>query len=229
MIGIIGAMKIEVEQLKSLMENVSVEQISGIGFHVGQLCGKQVVVAVSGIGKVNAAICTQTMILKFAPSMIINTGVAGGIGKDIKILDIVVADAVVQHDMDTSPVGDPVGLISGINLIEIPCSTTIADKLEAAAKALSNPKVFRGIIATGDQFLNKAEDIKYIGDTFGALATEMEGASIGQVCYINHVDFCVVRTISDGGDEASHLDYPKFLELAVKDSIQLMLSFLKTI
>lgn len=228
-IGIIGAMKIEVEQLKALMNNVTIERYSQIDFYIGELCGKEVIVAVSGVGKVNAAICTQTMILKYSPSMIINTGVAGGIGKGIEICDIVVANAVVQHDMDTTPVGDPVGLISGINLIEIPCAQNIADKLEAAAKKLQKPKVFRGIIATGDQFMNKAEDIKYIADTFGALASEMEGASIGQVCYINGIDFGVVRTISDGGDEASHLDYPKFLEIAVKGSIELMINFLNSI
>jgi adenosylhomocysteine nucleosidase len=228
-IGIIGAMKIEVEQLKTLMKDVVIECFSGIEFYIGQLCGKEVIVAVSGVGKVNAAVCTQTMIMKYSPSMIINTGVAGGIGSGIEICDIVVATSVVQHDMDTTPVGDPLGFISGIDIVEIPCSELISEKLVQAANKLDKVKVYSGIIATGDKFINKTEDIRFIGDNFNAIASEMEGASIGQVCYINGVDFGVVRTISDGGDEASHLDFPKFLQIAVKGSIELMINFLNSI
>ena len=133
MIGLIGAMTVEVELIKGSMTEKREETISGITFVQGKLEGVDCVAAVSGIGKVNAAMCAQTMILRYHPRLIINTGVAGGMGKGIKISDIVVADSVVQHDMDTSDLGDPKGFISGIDRIQIPCDEELNDKVRAAA------------------------------------------------------------------------------------------------
>jgi len=228
-IGIIGAMSVEVEMLKDMMENVKVEKISQIDFYCGNLFGNDVIVAVSGVGKVNSAICTQTMILKYSPAAIINTGVAGGISNEISIGDLVIATAVVQHDMDSSPLGDPKGLISGINMIDIPCANYLVELLKKASESIENTNVFTGIIATGDQFINSNEEAHRISDEFSAIATEMEGGSIGHVCYVNGVDFCVVRSISDGGDNLSNMDFVEFLDLAVKKSIELMTNFLKLV
>ncbi len=228
-IGIIGAMSVEVAKLKDMMENVKVERISQIDFYCGRLCGNEVIVAVSGVGKVNSAICTQTMILKYSPSVIMNTGVAGGISKETKIGDLVIATAVVQHDMDSSPLGDPVGMISGINMINIPCAKYLVELLKKASKSIENTNIFTGIIATGDQFINSNEKIKNISEQFNAIATEMEGGSIGHVCYVNGVDFCVVRSISDGGDDSSNMDFLEFLEIAVKKSIELTINFLRLV
>ena len=119
LVGIIGAMDLEVQALKGLMDNAVVETISTIDFYKGNINGVETVVAVAGVGKVNAAVCSQTMILKYLPDIMINVGVAGGLSEEFKIGDIAVADSVVEHDMDTSPIGDPVGLISGINLVNI--------------------------------------------------------------------------------------------------------------
>ena len=117
MVGIIGAMHIEVETIKALMENKTVETISGVDYVRGVLHGSEIVIAACGIGKVAAAMCAQTMILKYAPDCIINTGVGGSLCTKLAIGDIAVAEKLVQHDMDTSPLGDPKGLISGINKI----------------------------------------------------------------------------------------------------------------
>lgn len=227
MIGIIGAMKIEVEELKNRMSDVRIEKISQIDFYCGRLCGKDVVVAVSGVGKVNAAICAQTMILRFQPSCVINTGVAGGIAGNVHIGDIVIGTAVVQHDMDTSPLGDPVGFISGIGKIQLPCAPWLTEALSEAAEHVKGTTFHHGIIATGDQFLNRKEDLNRIVERFEAMACEMEGGSIGQVCYINGVDFAIVRAISDGGDDNSHMDYGEFVQIAAAKSISLLSSFLE--
>ena len=129
MTGIIGAMKIEVETIKALMENKKSEVISGVEYIAGTLHGKEIVIAVCGIGKVAAAMCAQTMILKYAPERIINTGVGGSLSEKLAIGDIAVAESLVQHDMDTSPLGDPIGHISGINIVNIPCDEKVVDTL----------------------------------------------------------------------------------------------------
>ena len=229
MVGIIGAMQVEVESLKAMMQDVSVYRFGRLEFYQGKLQGVDTVVAVAGVGKVNAAMCAQTMVLKFAPKVIINIGVAGGLAKELKIGDIAIATAVVEHDMDTSPLGDPIGYISGLGMIEMQCSSWVVDSMEKAADALEGIKVVKGVIASGDQFINSAEKKNWIVDNFGAVATEMEGASIGHVCVANGVDFCVIRDISDGADDDSHLSFPEFVELAAKNSIKMILAFLTAV
>lgn len=225
-IGIIGAMKIEVEAVQAIMEDKQEEVVSGVRFVYGTLYGKKIVVAECGIGKVFAAICTEAMILRYSPDVIINTGVAGGLSPLLKIGDIAVAESVVQHDMDTSPLGDPVGFLSGINIVNIPCDKKVTSLLAQAVKTL-NINMVPGVIASGDQFINGSEKKKNIVETFGAVSCEMEGASIGHVCYVNNVPFGVVRSISDGADDSSHMDYPEFCRLAAKNSTEVIKLFVK--
>ena len=175
LVGIIGAMDLEVQALKGLMDNAVVETISTIDFYKGNINGVETVVAVAGVGKVNAAVCSQTMILKYSPDIMINVGVAGGLSEEFKIGDIAVADSVVEHDMDTSPIGDPVGLISGINLVNIPCDKKLADLMEQAVSKVGTITSKRGVIASGDQFISKQEQRDRIKDNFGAIAAEMDG------------------------------------------------------
>ena len=156
MIGIIAAMNVEMESLRSHMENTETDVISGIKFVRGSLEGKEVVTAVCGIGKVFAALCAQTMILHYSPESIINTGVAGTLTDKLDIGSIAVSSAVVQHDMDTSPLGDPVGLISGINKIELPADRLLSGRISACAKVMGI-KTETGVIASGDQFVASAE------------------------------------------------------------------------
>lgn len=225
MIGIIAAMNVEMESLRSHIENPVTEVISGVRFVRGMLEGKEVVTAVCGIGKVFAALCAQTMILRYAPDMIINTGVAGTLTDQLSIGSIAVSSSVVQHDMDTSPLGDPVGLISGINQVELPADEDLCGRLSACAGALGISTV-TGVIASGDQFVASSERKAFITEHFGAVACEMEGAAIGQVCYVNEVPFCVLRAISDSADGSSHMDYPTFVKMAAEQSVALMRRFL---
>ena len=225
MIGIIGAMQEEIDGIKAVIENKKTETISGVEFVRGTIGKREVVVAKSGIGKVFAAICTQTMILKYNPEAIINVGVGGTLSDKLGIGDIAIATGVVQHDMDTSPLGDPVGLLSGINIVEIPCSKKLVDAIGECVEELS-VKTRTGIIASGDQFIGTPEQKKKIKENFNAIACEMEGGSVGHVCYVNGVDFCVVRAISDSANGEASMDYPAFMKMAAENSIKVMKKFL---
>ena len=228
MTGIIGAMKIEVEALVASMTDKRSETVSGIEFFVGKLCGKDTVVAQCGIGKVFAALCAQTMILRYGVDTVINTGVGGTLSRGLGICDIAVSSACVQHDMDTSALGDPVGLISGINVIELPADKALCDTVCSAAKALGINAV-AGIIASGDCFISSPEKKKYICDTFGAVACEMEGAAIAQVCYVNGVRFVVIKAISDSADGSADMDYGEFSRLAADNSAKVVKKVIETI
>ncbi len=227
MIGIIGAMDIEVDGLKDIATDIFEETVSGIKFIKCKLSGKDVVIAKCGIGKVNAALCTEAMIITYNPSLIINTGVAGSLSANLSIGDIVIAKNVSQHDFDTSAIGDPPGLIPEINLIKIPADKDAVNKLSSVISALSiNYEV--GTIASGDQFIASKSRKDYITTQFGAIAAEMEGASIGQVCAINNVPFAVLRALSDSADEGSCDDYPAFCKIAADNSIKVISEFIKT-
>ena len=195
MIGIIAAMNVEMESLRSHIENPVTETVGGVAYVSGQLEGQEVVTAVCGVGKVFAALCAQAMILRYRPECIINTGVAGTLTDRLSVGDIAVSTGVVQHDMDTSPIGDPLGLISGINKVVLPADEALAKKLTACASAL-------GIKTLPGSAARKA----FIVGQFDAIACEMEGAAVGQACYVNGVPFCVLRAISDSADGSSHMD-----------------------
>ncbi len=226
MIGIIGAMGIEIKALSDMLENRKSETVSGIEFLRGTIWGKEVVLAVCGVGKVFAAICAQTMILKYAPEVIINTGVAGTLSNELSIGNIALSENVVQHDMDTSPLGDPKGLISGINVVKFPADKDLIELLKNAIEKQNIPYRI-GTIATGDRFL-ASQDVKdEIVKEFGAIAGEMEGGSIGHVCYVNNVRFCVLRAISDSADGTGAEDYFAFLEKAANAAVCVMKEFIK--
>lgn len=226
MIGIIGAMGIEVRALADLLEDKKCKTISGVEYMSGKIYGKDVVLAVCGIGKVFAAICAQTMILKYNPDVIINTGVAGTLSDKLSIGDIAIADSVVQHDMDTSPLGDPVGLLSGINIVKISADKDTVAKIKSCVKETGvNYEI--GTIASGDQFL-ASNDIKTrIVKNFGAIAGEMEGGAIGHVCYVNNKPFCVLRAISDCADGSGAENYMEFLSHAAENATMIMARFIK--
>jgi len=166
------------------------------------------------------------MILKYNPDVIINTGVAGTLTEKLSIGDIAIADSVVQHDMDTSPLGDPVGLISGINIIKIPTDKTTKNKIESCVKTLGT-NYETGTIASGDQFLASNQVKERIVKNFGAIAGEMEGASIGHVCYVNNTPFCVLRAISDCADGTGAENYMEFLAQAAENAVMVMARFIK--
>ncbi len=221
MIGIIGAMDVEIESIKKLMCNPTQQSFAHINFFSGKISGVDCVVAICGPGKVNAAICTQLMISNYRPKFIINTGIAGSAVPEIKIGDIVLANAVVQHDVDTSALGDAPGLISGINLIQLPCAQDANEKIKVIAKKLDE-KLHIGIIATGDQFIADNKKLTDIRKTFNAVACEMESGSIGHVCFVNNVKFVALRIISDNANEESPIDYNKFKFIVAEKTTKLI-------
>ena len=226
-IGIIGAMAGEVEGIISRLDSAEARNVSGIEFYTGTLFGKRVAVAKCGIGKVFAAVCTEAMILNFAPRLIVNTGVGGALSGELRPLDIVFASRLVQHDMDTSPLGDPRGLVSGINKIWFDTDPRAVEILSAAADGLGvRYKV--GAVASGDRFVARAEDKEDIRAAFGALACEMEGAAVAQVAYINGTPFAVVRAISDSANGEASMDYMEFLPSAVDISTALTLALVES-
>ncbi len=227
-IGIIAAMQVEADGIKAKIENAVSETVSGIEFISGKIGEKNVVLAKCGVGKVFAALCTEAMILRYSPDCIINTGVAGALNPELHILDAVVADSVIQHDMDTSAIGDPVGMISDINIINIPTHSRVTDALCAGVCA-TGTKVLRGTIATGDKFVGDNETKKHIRTIFNADSCEMEGAAVGHVCYVNNVPFGVVRAMSDGGDDDANMDFPTFAAKAAEISTAAVLEFLSRI
>lgn len=222
-IGIIGAMQVEVEALKAAMTDVSTETVSGVTFTAGKLEGKNVVCAVSGVGKVFAAIAAEAMILRFGVGALLNTGVAGGLLPELEVGDVALADKVVQHDMNTTALGDARGLLSGINVVEIETDKTLLKALcEATADLGFDGAV--GTIASGDLFVEKQSTKESIVREFDAIACEMEGAAIGHVAYVNGIPFAVLRVISDGGDG---MEFSKFVTLAAERSVALTRAFLK--
>lgn len=225
MTGIIGAMQIEVDALIKRVENATLRRYSGIDFISGKIHDNEVVVARCGVGKVFAAVCAQTMILEYHVDRIVNTGISGTLCDKLNIMDIAVAEAVVQHDMDTSALGDPVGMISGINIIKIPTSGSLSESILESARRLGI-KTEKVTIASGDSFICSREKKQAIRATFDACVCDMESAAIGQVCYINNTEFAIVRTVSDSADGSSPKDYQAFAESAAHQSVAVLLDFL---
>lgn len=227
MVGLIGAMAVEMESLMAQVENPRQTKIGMDVFVSGRLFGQEAVLAVCGPGKVNAALCAQSMILHYHPAWMLNLGVAGAGDSDVSIGDLVIATAAVQHDCDTSPIGDPVGLVSKLNLIELPCDEALCQQLAEAASILKDAKVHQGIIATGDQFISSGEVRSKIHERFKAKAVEMEGAAVAHACYMHGVPCGVLRSISDKANGQSEMDYPTFVKMAASHSTQVVEQLLR--
>ena len=226
MIGIIGAMDVEVNGLKKLVNNPEVKKISSLEFVSGDIHGREVVICRCGVGKTNAAMITEAMSILYNPEVIINIGVAGAIKRELQIGDIVAVSGFAMHDMDTTAIGDPIGLIPNLNTTRIEASKKHLDMITDVLES-QGARYYVGDAATGDVFVSKSETKKFISGTFGAYCCDMEGASIAQVCALNEIPFVAIRSISDSGDENSHMDYPEFCEMAAVKSIAVMESLLK--
>ena len=224
MIGIIGAMQAEVENLIGAIVGLKKERFGGFEFAVGKIGHHEVVAARCGVGKVNAAVCTQTMLLRYQPEVVINSGVAGSLSPELGILDIAVAVDAVQHDYDTTGLGEPAGALSigGGLVTALPCDPVWRERLLNAAKSMG----MRAVpvrIASGDQFITQREIKERIVKTFGASACEMEGGAVGQVCTAGGVPFAVVRAMSDSADGGAVEDYPSFAKKAAEISAKIVI------
>ncbi|NFH91359.1 5'-methylthioadenosine/adenosylhomocysteine nucleosidase [Clostridium botulinum] len=226
-IGIIAAMA---EELEILLKDLNLEEKkekANMVFHKGTINNKNVVAVVCGIGKVNSAVCTQILISEYNVDKVVNVGVAGGIGKDIYPGDIVVAENLVQHDMDTSAFGDKIGQIPRLDTFDFKCDKDMVAATKKSCEEISELNSFTGRIVSGDQFVANLEKIQWLEKEFGAISCEMEGASIAQVCYLNSIPFVVIRSISDNANNGAHMDYEKFTPIAVKNSTNILKNMLE--
>ena len=230
MIGFICALSIEVEGIVNMMENDEEQTVAKITYHKGKICEKEIVCCECGIGKVNAAMSTQIMIDLYHPDVIINSGIAGSLSGDIRIGDIVVADDCVQHDMDGTEMGDPLGQVQFNDELRtfFPADQATADRLFDACRTIEGITVFRGRIASGDVFVSAHERRQRIADQFSALACEMEGAATGTVCYRNGVPFAILRSISDDFNNNELMDFWAFRAIAAERSIQVISEFIRS-
>ncbi|MBE6734304.1 MAG: 5'-methylthioadenosine/adenosylhomocysteine nucleosidase [Ruminococcaceae bacterium] len=229
MTGIICAMNLEVEGVLNLMTNTEEKTIDGVTFYKGFLGKSEVVAVECGIGKVNAAICTRMMIDFYNPDCIINSGVAGALSTQVSVGDIVIATSAVQHDYDTTAFGDPKGLITCPegNVINFPADEELSQKLFEAAEELSDTRVFRGVIATGDEFVHSPERRLALGKAFSALACEMEGGAIAQVCYRAKKPYCILRSISDDLTNNTSMSFDEFKIMAAEKTVKVLSAVLK--
>lgn len=226
-IGIIGAMDEEVEILLKNIELAKKDKKANMEFNIGKLWGKNVVIVRSGIGKVNAAVCTQILIDDYKVNRVINVGVAGGIGKEILPGDVVIGESLVQHDVDTSIFGDRLGQIPRLEAYDFKCDSALVKLAKEACVNSSEHKSFIGRIVSGDQFIASVEKIKWLNEEFDAIACEMEGASIAQVCYLNSIPFVIIRSISDNANNGAHIDYEKFIPIGVRNSTNILKDMLQ--
>ena len=223
MLGIIGAMDVEVDSLKNEMEHPQIQTIAGMEFYEGEICDKEIVVVKCGIGKVNAAICTQVLADVFHVDAVINTGVAGSLNNDIDICDIVVSTVAQEHDMDVTPLGYDKGIIPDMKTSIFEADARLRTLAENSAKTAGlTVNVFEGKVVSGDQFIGTHEAKKGLRDTFGGDCAEMEGASIAHAAYLNGIPFLIIRAISDKADGGAEMDYPTFEKNAAENSIKLL-------
>ncbi len=225
-IGIIGAMPQEVELLIANLENKQVTKIANFNLYHGLINNVPVVVMQSGIGKVNATIATTLLIEKFNPKTIINTGSAGGLGDNLAVGDVVIGTNVAHHDVDVTAFGYKIGQMAQMP-VDYPCDKKLIEVAEQASQAFNNANIHQGLIVSGDQFIASAEQFAQIKQNFpSVLAVEMEACAIAQTCYQFNVPFVVIRAISDLANEQASISFDEFIELAGKQSAEMVINLL---
>ena len=226
MIGIICALDKEAEQLKANMTDPSTEHVGRLEFTSGSLMGQRVVIGMAGVGKVNAAMCAQAMIMRYAPTLIVNSGVAGSLSAKLNIGEIAVGTGVVQHDFDTTAMGDPPAYFAELKGDTFPCDPETAQAILRAAEAEGVPAV-DAKIASGDRFISEAVEKNRLVAMFDAEACEMESGAIAHVCFSNGVKCAVIRAISDSTDGEHHVEFYQFLPIAADNSARVLMRFLQ--
>ena len=224
MLGIIGAMDQEVSILKEKMEVKKIDKRASMEFYVGILNGKEVVIVKCGVGKVNAAVCTQILADCYQVEAVINTGVAGSLRAEINIGDIVVSTDALQHDMDASGFGYRIGQIPRVDTFAFEADEKLRElAIECNQKVNPEIQAFPGRVVSGDQFISDKAKKEWLIEQFSASCTEMEGAAIAQAAYLNGIPFLIIRAISDKADDSAGMDYAAFEAQAIKHSVNLLL------
>lgn len=223
MLGIIGAMDEEVSKLKDAMEGVVTSSKASMTFYMGTMENTPIVVVRSGIGKVNAGICTQILIDKYDVDAVINTGIAGSLNPSIDIGDIVLSTDALQHDVDATGFGYPLGVIPRMEKSIFRADEELRKfAKECCERVNPDVHVHEGRVVTGDQFISDKNKKKFIINNFEGFCTEMEGAAIAQTSYLNDVPFLIIRAISDKADDSATEDYPSFEAKAIEHSVKLV-------
>ena len=224
MLGIIGAMDEEVREIKEALEDVTVELAAGMEFYTGTTKGKRIVTVRSGIGKVNAAMCSQILADHYHVDAIINTGIAGSLRNEINIGDVVLSTDALQHDVDATAFDYVPGQIPRVDVLSFPADGKLIGLAEQCCQKV-NPEisVFKGRVVSGDQFISDKEKKKWLRSQFDGFCTEMEGAAIAQAAYLNGIPYLVIRAISDKADDSASVDYPVFEAQAIEHSVRLLL------
>ena len=224
MLGIIGAMDVEVALLKEIMENKTVSTFAGMEFCQGVLEGTPAVVVQCGVGKINAAMCTQLLIDRFSVTAVVNTGIAGSLDAKLDIGDLVISRDAIHHDFDLHFWGRPVGQVPGMDVTAFPATESLIESAYEAAEAINPGHTRIGRVASGDQFIcSREQKDKIIADT-QAICAEMEGASIAHTAYRNGIPFVIIRAISDKADNSAEMDYPAFEAIAADRCAQVTLT-----
>ncbi len=227
-IGIIGAMDEEVSIIKGQMQDVTVKSVASMDFYEGKLLEKEVVVVRCGIGKVNAAVCTQILVDLFQVDGVINTGVAGSLRNEIDIADIVLSTDTLQHDVDATGFGYPAGVIPRMEQSIFKADERlIALAKEVCAEVVPEIGIHTGRVVSGDQFISDSEKKAWLTKNFDGYCTEMEGAAIAQTAYLNHIPFLIIRAISDKADHSAEMTYQDFEEIAIRNTVKLLNGLVK--
>ncbi len=229
-IGIIGAMDEEVMTLKEKMDIKEVRSIASLEFYIGKLNNTSVVVVMGGIGKVNAAMCTQVLIDCFQVDAIINTGVAGALSDELEIGDVVISSDMVQHDMDATAFGYVIGQVPGMDVFSFKADEHLISVAERAADVLpQSTNVYVKRIVSGDMFIAGKDKKSWLVDKFDGFCTEMEGAAVAQVAHINKTPFVIIRSISDKADDSAEINFEEFVNLAANNSCKMIEKMLELI
>ncbi len=227
-IGIIGAMDEEVDILKNEMEIKGIKTIANMNFYIGAIENREIILVRCGIGKVNAAICTQILISVFTVEAVINIGVAGAVKDDLDVLDIVISTDVQQHDFDVTGFGYKLGEIPRMEKSIFQADKGLIKKaLYASKKILDNNKAIEGRIVSGDIFVSDIVLKQNLLKNFDAYCTEMEGAAVGHTCYVNNIPFVIIRVMSDKADGSAHDNFNEFVYQAANYSKNIVKIILK--
>ncbi|MFD0869775.1 5'-methylthioadenosine/S-adenosylhomocysteine nucleosidase [Chlamydia abortus] len=221
-LGLIGAMEEEIERFHGGMENVVTEERAGIRFASGQFAGMPVVVCKSGVGKVNAAVCTQILIDRYEVDAVVFTGVAGAVNPALNIGDIVVSTECIQHDVDVTALGFERGIIPYQDNSIYQADEKLRQLALDCANELFPGRTVSGRILSGDQFIADRSLVRELHETMDGACTEMEGASVAQVCEMNKIPFVVIRSMSDKADGSAHVNFTEFTRLAADHSYQIV-------
>lgn len=229
-IGIIGAMEEEVNRLKDVMQDIQRESIASMDFYEGSLDGVPLVVVRSGIGKVNAALCTQILVDRYKINLVINTGVAGSLRDEIDIADIVLSTDALQHDMDATGFGYEMGVIPRMEQSTFKADMDLVNLAKKVCKeVIPEIGVHTGRVLSGDQFVSDTKKKEWLIKTFDGYCTEMEGAAIAQAAYLNNIPFLIIRAISDKADKSAQMAYSEFEVLAIDNTVKLLMELIKEI